>query len=70
MTTKQTIRFKDPFWTKKWLKMILKKEQEKYKKCPVIPDLMPEYVAAEGWGYVVLGYILAEESFNLPRQSR
>ena len=64
MTANQTIGFKDPSWITKWLNTALKKEKEKYKKCPVMPDLIPEYVTAQGWGYVVAGYFLVEESFK------
>ena len=42
----------------------LKKEKEKYEKCPVIPDRVPGHEAAQGWGYVVTGYFLAEQSFK------
>ena len=42
----------------------LKKEQEKHKKCPVTPDMFPGYEMAQGWGYVVAGYFLVEESFK------
>ena len=60
----QPINFKDPLWITVWLETALKKEQEKYKKCPVMPDLIPDYTAAEAWGYVVAGYFLVEESFK------
>lgn len=42
----------------------LKKEQEKYKKCPVTPDLVPGHAVAQGWGFVVAGYSLVEQSFK------
>ena len=64
MTENHTINFKDPLWIKTWLKAALKKEKEKYKKCPVMSDLVPDYVAAQVWGYVVAGYFLVEESFK------
>ena len=60
----QTIDFKDPLWIITWLDTALKKEKEKYKECPVIPDLVPGYTAAQGWGYVIAGYFLVEESFK------
>lgn len=64
MATKQTINFKEPSSITTWLNAALKKEKEKYKKCPIMRDLIPDYVAAEGWGYVIAGYFLAEESFK------
>ena len=64
MAANQTIDFKDPLWIITWLDTALKKEKEKYKKCPVMPDLIPGHVAAQGWGYVVAGYFLVEESFK------
>ena len=42
----------------------LKKEQEKYDESPVMPDLVPGYVDAQAWGYVVVGYFLVEETFK------
>ena len=64
MATNQTAEFKDPLWIIAWLDTALKKEREKYKKCPVIPDVVPGQEAAQGWGYVVAGYFLVEESFK------
>ena len=64
MAANQTIDFKDPLWIITWLDTALKKEKEKYKKCPVIPDLLPGHVAVQGWGYVIAGYFLVEESFK------
>lgn len=64
LATNQTINFKDPLWITMWLDTALKKEKEKYKKCPVMPDLVPGYLAAQGWGYVVAGYFLVEGSFK------
>lgn len=64
MATKQIIDFKDPSWITTWLDTALKIEREKYEKCPVIPDLLPGHEAAQGWGYVVTGYFLVEESFK------
>lgn len=60
----QNIDFKDPGQIIIWLETALRKEQEKYKKCPVIPDVVTGYEMAQGWGYVVVGYFLAEESFK------
>ena len=64
MTANQTIDFKDPLWITAWLDTALKKEKEKYKKCPVMPDMVPGHEAAQGWGYVVAGYFLVEEAFK------
>ena len=60
----QTIDFKDPLWITAWLDTALKKEREKYKKCPVTRDLVPGHEMAQAWGYVVAGYFLVEESFK------
>ena len=64
METKQSIDFKDPLWILEWLETALKKEKEKYEKCPVIPDMVGGVEVAQGWGYVVAGYFLVEESFK------
>ena len=60
----QTIDFKDPLWITAWLDTALEKEQEKYKKCPVMRDIVPGHEMAQAWGYVVAGYFLVEESFK------
>ena len=64
MAGNNTIDFKDPLWITTWLDAALKKEKEKYEKCPVIPDMVPEYIDAQAWGYVIAGYFLVEESFK------
>ncbi len=64
MAVNQTIKFKKPLWITAWLDTTLKKEKEKYKKCPIVPDFAPGYEAAQGWGYVVIGYFLVEQSFK------
>jgi len=64
VTGNQTINFKDPWWITAWLDTALKKEKEKYEKCPVVPDVVPGHDAAQGWGYVVTGYFLLEEAFK------
>ena len=64
MAANQTIDFKDPLWITAWLDTALKKEKEKYEKCPVMPDMVSGHEAAQGWGYVVVGYFLVEESFK------
>ncbi|MCY4151466.1 MAG: hypothetical protein OXE94_04430 [Aestuariivita sp.] len=56
----QKINFQDPFSILSWLEIALKTEREKYEACPVIPDLVPKYVNAQGWGYVVTSYFLIE----------
>ena len=64
MKPKQNADFKDPLRIVAWLDTALKKEKEKYAKCPVIPDMVPGHEVAQGWGYVVTGYFLVEESFK------
>ena len=64
MEAKQSIDFKDPLWILEWLETALEKEKEKYEKCPVIPDMVGGVEVAQGWGYVVAGYFLVEESFK------
>ena len=64
MTDPKGIRFKDRTWVLAWLDTALEKEKEKYAKCPVIPDMVPGHEAAQGWGYVVAGYALVEQSFK------
>ena len=61
---KQAIEFKDPSWILAWLDAALKKEREKYRKSPVVPDMVPGHEAAQGWGYVVIGYFLVEEALK------
>lgn len=64
MTTSQNIAFKDPLWIRHFLDTALKKEKEKYKKCPVGRDMVPDHEAAEWWGFVVTGYCLLEQSLK------
>ena len=64
MAGNRTTDFKNPLWITTWLDAALKKEKEKYEKCPVIPDMVPEYIDAQAWGYVIAGYFLVEESFK------
>ena len=61
---KRAIQFKDPSSILSWLDTALKKEREKFKKTPVLPDMVPGHEAAQGWGYVVIGYFLVEEAFK------
>ena len=58
------IDFKDPLWIIAWLRTALDKEKEKYTRCPVVPDVVPGHDVAQGWGFVVAGYFLVEESFK------
>ena len=64
MATTQNGDFKDPNYIVAWLDTALDKEKEKYAKCPVKPDIFPGHEVAQGWGYVVAGYFLVEESFK------
>ena len=64
MKTDNTITYKDPLWLMARLDTALEKEKEKYRKCPVKPDLAPGHEVAQGWGYVVAGYFLVEQSFK------
>ena len=64
MTANKTINFKDPLWITTWLDTALRKEKEKYEKCPVTSDMYPPTEAAQGWGYVIAGYFLVEEAFK------
>lgn len=57
-------RFKERIWILAWLDTALEKEKEKYAKCPVTRDMVPGHEAAQGWGYVVAGYALVEQSFK------
>ena len=60
----QSIDFKDPMWMMEWLQTALEKEKEKYEKCPIFPDMVGGVEVAQGWGCVVVGYFLVEESFK------
>ena len=62
--TRNKIDFKDPLWITAWLNTALKKEKEKYQRCPVVPDMVPGHDSAQGWGFVVAGYFLVEQSFK------
>ena len=64
MTDNQTINFKDLLYVTTWLNTALEKEKEKYEQCPVMPDMLPGYIDAQAWGYVVIGYFLVEESLK------
>lgn len=62
--TIRTTNFKNPLRIVNNLDTALAKEMQKYKACPVNPDMMHENEALQAWGYVVAGYFLAEESFK------
>lgn len=64
MTDRNNTRFKGSTWVLAWLDTALKKEKEKYAKCPVVPDMVPGHEAAQGWAYVVAGYTLVEQAFK------
>ena len=64
MKTDNTFTYKDPLWLMARLDTTLEKEKEKYRKCPVKPDLASGHEAAQGWGYVVAGYFLVKQSFK------
>ena len=62
--TKSAVKFKSPTLMVAWLDTALKKEREKYRNSPLLPDMVPGNEAAQGWAYVVIGYFLVEEAFK------
>ena len=46
------------------LETALEMERKKYASHPVMPDLAPDHVNAQGWCYVVAGYFLVEMAFK------
>ena len=62
--TNDSTRYKEPLWMLAWLDAALEKEKEKYEKCPVLPDVVPDYEVSQGWGFVVVGYFLVEEALK------
>ncbi len=46
------------------LETALEMERKKYAAQPVLPDLAPDHVNAQGWCYVVAGYFLVEMAFK------
>ena len=52
------------------LETALKQERKKYGSHPVLRDLMPDHMNAQGWCYVVAGYFLLEMSFKAILQAR
>ena len=55
---------KDLIWILANVDWALKLEREKFKQVPIKPDLMPQYIALQGWGYVVVGYNLLEQGLK------
>lgn len=47
-----------------WLQGALEMEREKYRKCPVKPDIAPAYVHSRMWGYAVPAHLLLEQSLK------
>ena len=64
MSTRE-IDFKDTKYAAFWLETALEMEKAKYAECPVKNDLVPGYINAQAWGYVVAGYFLLEQSLKL-----
>ena len=64
MANSQKIEFKTPIRMLMWIHVALKHEKLKYEKAPVQRDLIPECEMAQGWGFVVTGYVLLEQSFK------
>ena len=58
------IQYKNPIHMLAWLGAALRKEKEKYRQCPVLPDIVPGFIDATGWSYVVAGYFLVEQSLK------
>ena len=52
------------------LETALKQERNKYASHPVLPDMVPDHVNAQGWCYVVAGYFLLEMAFKALLQAR
>ena len=70
MTANKAITYKKPNMALQWLETALNKEKEKYRKCPIKPDMAPDFETAQEWGYVVTGYFLLEQSFKLLLHTR
>ena len=64
MKDSQKSKFKTPSRMLMWIDAALKHEKLKYEKVPVTRDLIPEYEMARGWGFVVAGYSLLEQSLK------
>ena len=59
-----TIIYKEPHEILIWLDTALKTEWQKFAASPVRPDLDPDHMAAQGWGYVIAGYSLIEQGLK------
>lgn len=64
------INYKDQLYLSHGLETALKKEWEKFRTCPVLPDMAPEHEMAEAWGYVIAGYFLIEQGLKAVRNMR
>ena len=63
--SKKPIIYKEPNEALTWLDAALQKERDKYKESPVNHnELMSDYVSAEGWGFVLVGYNLLESTLK------
>ncbi len=65
MTADRDIEYNNPKMALEWLETAFNKEKEKYQKCPVQSDMAPGFEIAQGWGYVISGYSLLEQSFKI-----
>lgn len=57
-------RSKNTIFSWLWLQGALEMEREKYRKCPVKPDIAPAYVHSRMWGYAVNAHLLLEQSLK------
>ena len=62
---KNKIDFKESVLSWVWIITALEKEEEKYNKCPIKPDMIPDHVTAQAWGYAVTGYSLLEQALKV-----
>ena len=64
--SKKKVTYKDPKEASIWLDAALENERHKYVKAPVNHhEVVDEYIAADAWGFVALGYFLLEMSLKL-----
>ena len=59
-----SINFQDSEDIVFWLDTALDQEKKKFEQVPIEPDLVPEYLMIQGWGYVIAAYSLMEQSFK------
>ena len=64
MPKDKKIAFNSPLDIISCLRVALEKEKKKYKNCPVYQDMSSSYEVTQGWGYVVAGYSLIEQSLK------